>query len=304
MPAGGRLSQIDGRLWALIAASSLGLNTTLASLAYAAGTTPLLVAVVRALAAALLLGFWLKGRGKPFFHRPEAGPLALATLATLGVSLGYLGSVFFIPVSLAAIVFYTYPLVVAFAQAALERRLPRPKEAALFVVAFAGLLLAIGPSFQGLDWRGIVLAATASLSAAALFIVAARRLGHLDDMAVSFQVNLFGGLLAAAGGLLVLPSLFAFPASAASLGLVAAISLAYLLGVTTLFTAVKTAGPAKSALIFNIEPVVSIAMAFLLLGERLSPLQLLGGGLVIAALLTGSLERRRHEAPPPPGRPA
>jgi drug/metabolite transporter (DMT)-like permease len=69
------------------------------------------------------------------------------------------------------------------------------------------------------------------------------------------------------------------------------------------FPAVRHAGSAKAALVFNVEPVVSILGAVLILGEVLSLYQWLGGALVIGTLVASSLARRHHAAPPPPGRP-
>jgi drug/metabolite transporter (DMT)-like permease len=44
---------------------------------------------------------------------------------------------------------------------------------------------------------------------------------------------------------------------------------------------------------FNLEPVVTTLIAALALGERLSPNQYIGGGLVLAALAAASLPERR-----------
>jgi probable blue pigment (indigoidine) exporter len=43
--------------------------------------------------------------------------------------------------------------------------------------------------------------------------------------------------------------------------------------------------PIRVAILFNIEPVVTITAAWIVLGERLGPIQLLGGLLVIAAIV-------------------
>jgi drug/metabolite transporter (DMT)-like permease len=40
----------------------------------------------------------------------------------------------------------------------------------------------------------------------------------------------------------------------------------------------------RSAAISNLEPLITIIIAFLLLGERLTPSQMLGGSLIIGAL--------------------
>src|SRR3546814_5165623 len=47
--------------------------------------------------------------------------------------------------------------------------------------------------------------------------------------------------------------------------------------------AVRHAGPLRTALVFNLEPVIAIARAILLLGESLGAAQVLGVGLVFAS---------------------
>src|SRR3712207_8506373 len=45
------------------------------------------------------------------------------------------------------------------------------------------------------------------------------------------------------------------------------------------FYALRLVNPVRLGAIFNVEPLVSIAAAWLLLGERLAPMQLVGAGL-------------------------
>ena len=66
----------------------------------------------------------------------------------------------------------------------------------------------------------------------------------------------------------------------------------YVLATTLLFTAVKMIGPMRTAIIDNSAPVWAIALGALLLGERLSGLQLFGGALVIGAVLLVQLSLR------------
>ena len=80
------------------------------------------------------------------------------------MSAGYLGAVAYIPVSLAALIFYTFPFYVA-VLASLTGREPMTRtKAAALVVAFAGLILALGPSFDELNWRGIACGVAGSLA--------------------------------------------------------------------------------------------------------------------------------------------
>jgi drug/metabolite transporter (DMT)-like permease len=55
----------------------------------------------------------------------------------------------------------------------------------------------------------------------------------------------------------------------------------------------RFAPTSRVAPFFNLEPVVTIAVAGLLLGERLNPAQYAGGGLVLVALgLASRLARK------------
>src|SRR3546814_18444508 len=64
--------------------------------------------------------------------------------------------------------------------------------------------------------------------------------------------------------------------------------------------AVRHAGPLRTALVFNVEPVVAIASAVLLLGETLGAGQVLGMALVFAALTLATLPLRQPRPLPPP----
>ncbi|MEJ1994068.1 MAG: DMT family transporter [Limibacillus sp.] len=293
----------DGRPLALVSASCFGIITSIATIAYDGGASPMTLAVLRAGVAGFVLALWLRLAGKLFVYAKELPTLLLLALCNMGISIGVLGSVFFIPVSLAAIIFYTFPLIIAGANAAFARRLPSRRESLYFAVAFVGLALVIGPKFTSLDWRGIALACLASLSATGMFLVAERRARHLDDMSVSCQVNLLGALLAGLGVMFWDAGLFSWPESDLSLGLTIMVCGLYLIAMMAFFPAVRHAGSAKAALVFNVEPVVSILGAVLILGEVLSLYQWLGGALVIGTLVASSLARRHHAAPPPPGRP-
>jgi drug/metabolite transporter (DMT)-like permease len=63
------------------------------------------------------------------------------------------------------------------------------------------------------------------------------------------------------------------------------------IAILTLFKGMKIIGPSRASIISTIEPVVTVAAASLLLGERISWLQAAGGVLVIAAVIILQLER-------------
>ena len=71
-------------------------------------------------------------------------------------------------------------------------------------------------------------------------------------------------------------------------------ALCYAVAINLMFLGTRLAGAARSSMILNLEPVLTIAIAAVLLGERLVPLQLFGAALVIAAVAMTSFKRRRQ----------
>jgi drug/metabolite transporter (DMT)-like permease len=58
--------------------------------------------------------------------------------------------------------------------------------------------------------------------------------------------------------------------------------------------------PIRVAILFNIEPLITIAAAWIVLGEELTPIQSIGAGLVVAAIvgMTSFSGRRSTDTPP------
>jgi len=77
------------------------------------------------------------------------------------------------------------------------------------------------------------------------------------------------------------------PASAPGWAAVAAIALAStVVAILAFFAGLKRVGPAVASIVSTLEPVVTVALAWIVLGETLSPIQLLGGTRVLAAKIT------------------
>ena len=281
-----------GLLAALFSACLYAVATLSAALAYDAGSNPATVIWIRFLFSSttlFLVALALRRRLRP--ARRDWLPLVGVALGAFGTTNGYLTSVAFIPVSLAVLIFYTFPLVVGIAEPLIQRRRVGARVLLCSLVAFAGLALALGPSFDSLDWRGILLAAVAS-GAALIAFLATGKLSPQADSIGSSALTLFACFL---GMCLVLPltSSFSLPqATIGWLGLAAAAVLfmaAYFLQLLALRLA--PAGPV--ALIFNVEPALTVVLAWLILSTSLNLVQAIGVALVIAALVAASLGKAK-----------
>ncbi len=64
------------------------------------------------------------------------------------------------------------------------------------------------------------------------------------------------------------------------------------------FAGLRRVGPSAASILSTLEPVVTVALAFVVFGESLGPAQLLGGALVLAAVVAVRAPTRIAVAPP------
>jgi drug/metabolite transporter (DMT)-like permease len=240
--------------------------------------------LVRLIAFVLVFGlvFVLSGRSRRLSRRAFAGTLWMAATLLAG-SIGYLASVAFIPVGLAALIFYTFPFYVAALSSLTGREPMTPAKGLALVAAFLGLALALGPSFAGLDWRGVALALLGAAGFGTTIVFGGEVMRENDALTMNVLINLWMMLALAAyvlgaGGM-------ALPTTRLGIVGLGGATLCYLVAFTTWFLGLRVVAPIRAAVMFNIEPLISIAAAWLVLGEHLGPLQLLGVALVVAAIV-------------------
>jgi drug/metabolite transporter (DMT)-like permease len=71
--------------------------------------------------------------------------------------------------------------------------------------------------------------------------------------------------------------------------IVAMALISTVLAIVTFFAGLERIGPSRSSTISTLEPVVSVMLAALVLGESFNMLQVLGGGLILVAALVCSI---------------
>jgi len=283
-PGGAASPPLDvGVLLGLLAATGLGLAVAVSRYAYDGGTNGVTVATTRAVVMTIGLALFCTLSGRSL-RLPLRQWLPCAGLGALTAMMFYgnVGAVEFIPVGLAALLFFTYPPMIAVINVLVVREpLSAPKLAAV-AIAFAGLALMLGVSVRSVDARGVALALGAAVATAWNAVWLARRAGQLDTFVVTFHMAFVAALLllalALAGGFVVWPH-----SAQGWLGLIGVVVL-QASSVPLYFLSLVRIGALKSGVITNLQPLVSILAALLLFGEILTPVQFLGGGLVLAGV--------------------
>ena len=269
-------------LFALVTACGLGAITTQAKIFYADGGTALPLMLARFAVSSLVFGLLLLLRRGSFrVDKQQRMPLILLGIIWSGAMISYLVAVQTISVSLAVLILYFYPLLVL-AYSVIKRQLKASAAViALFCAAFFGLYLALSGGEITIDLNGILFAALASCGAAFTFICGARVAPSMSPLLMTFWIN-------ASGLLMILPMMagkLALPAAGSgglALGLA---TVFYLVAILSQFEALARLTAARAAFLLNLEPVVSILLAVLILNEKLSIIQTSGVILVISVVI-------------------
>ena len=277
----------------LVSASCYASNVILARIVYTAGGNPITLLTIRTLffVAALALIIRLGRKPMRLDQRERYLSLALGVLIA-GQSLAFYSSFRYIPVSLASLIQYTYPLLVSAGMWIVEREPLRPLTLGCLAAALAGLALALQVSAEALDPRGLALAGMGALGLATTVLVSNRILRRADSRRLTFHYSLtmaviYLVVITAAGPVAV-------PAATEGRLALALVPVIYVGAVLGFFTAMTMIGPTRASLFSAAEPVFILALAAVALGERLSVIQVMGAALVIGALLAAQFGSARR----------
>lgn len=282
----------------LLAVSGAGFATLaiLAKLAYAEGLVLTEILSLRfGGAATLLIGYLLIRRPRRLLDGGRR-TWALFLLGALGYAVQaslFVGALQRIPASISALVLYSYPAFVALLAWLIHRRVPTPMERIAMGLALAGVVLTIGPldPLDRLDGRGVGMALTSAGWYAGYILVSDRVTRGAGSLVSTAWITLGAFVSFTVAGALIggLPGRLSPAAGAIMLAMVV---FSTILPIGTFLAGLRRVGPTAAALLSTLEPVFTVVLAALLLGEGLSALQLLGGAMVLAAVVLLSLPAR------------
>lgn len=259
--------------------------------AYGFGLTPGEFLSLRFLLAAALLALYLT------FKNPaelRASPRILARAAGLGL-LGYavFSSCFFLALeglsaSLTVLLLYTYPVMVLVGAWALFGERPSLGQAAALPLVLSGLVLLVWGEMEVRAPRYLVFGVLAAVFYAAYILASSRLLKGASAQTSTLYIMLFAGLGLAAWHLRGLPEA---PGAWAVLSGTALIGT--LLAMALFLAALQKLSSGEASLLSAMEPVTGLALAALLLGERLRAWQWIGGALVLVGMILVAVAGRR-----------
>jgi drug/metabolite transporter (DMT)-like permease len=253
------------------------------ALALQGGSNPLTVVTVRTCTALALLMAWFFLMKVSFRLPRRDAVIALAIGIPLCIN-NYMinAAIGEIPVPLAVLIFYTWPAISTAGSWLLGKERFRWRAAAALALAFAGVALALNVELSAAQAKGVWLALGAAFMWSATFLLTGHFFHGRDTRVPTLYMMLTALTVFAAA--CVLAGNVAWPATAAGWSGLGGVGAFYAFALIGLFLASVRIGATRAGFYMNFEPIASVLLAALILGQRLAQVQLAGAALVIAAL--------------------
>ena len=279
-----------GILFTLASGLCFGTLPIFARMAYAAGVDiPTLLLLRFTIAAACMWAvFAWKG-----LRLPRGRGLVL--LVVLG-AVGYAGQAFcffaaitMASVGLVSLLLYLYPALVAILARAVFRHPLSGLQVAAVAIALAGSALTIGRAGDGRP-LGIFLGLMAAVIYSCYILIGSRIPAEISPTASTAVITTSAAVTYA--GAAALKGLH-LPAAPAGWMAVVAVAVSTVLAILFFFEGLERVGPVRASVYSTVEPVVTLAMAAVLLGEPVTLLRVCGGVLILGAVFLLAREELR-----------
>ena len=289
--------RVFGTICGILCSIGLGVSVALGRIAFEGGTTPLTVGLSRSVLSIPLLALLCLIAGQSL-KLPRAVWPHMIFLGVLfaHMATGNVGATKYIQVSLAALLFFVYPPMVALLNAMIDRNPPGLLKMAAMLIAFLGLAVMLGVEFQTLDPTGVIMGLTAGLACAVNIVLVIRKIPHLHPFVIVFYQSIIAsvvlGVLTFQSDEFVLPGLrsgwWAF-------GLIVALQS---FSIPLYYFSIQRIGTEPAAMLNNLQPVASIFCAVILFQEALTTDRILGAMMVLGGILLMQWNDRRRNVTP------
>ncbi|HEX7299246.1 MAG TPA: DMT family transporter [Solirubrobacteraceae bacterium] len=211
--------------------------------------------------------------------------LALGAIGYAAQSGGYFAALTRMDASMTALLLYIYPALVFAGAVALGRARPDRRSLAALALATGGAaLVLVGGNGGALDPLGVVLALGSATAYAVYILVADRVVLRIDPFLVSALIATGAAVTLWTAGLASGTLDLGFRSG----GWVWIVTLALastVVPISAFLLGLPKVGPATASIVSTVEPVVTVSAAMLWFDERLGLVQILGGALVLAAVI-------------------
>ena len=268
---------------AIMAGIVLGAAAVSSRYAFDAGANGLMVSLLRSVIMVIVLYSGLKAAGFGLGLPKDLWWFGILNgILMAAMTYGNIGAIEFIPIGLAQLIFFTFPVIIALVVGFLGIESVTKIKLICVFAAFLGLTLMLVNATDNLDWRGVAFALTAAITTAINAIIVSKYFREVNAFVTAFNFSVVALFVLGLIGIFVeeptLPESLKGWCGAIGVGLLQTI------GTPMYLYALAKIGALKTGMAANIQPVFAIFAAWLLFNEILTLQQAIGGLLVLAAI--------------------
>jgi len=276
------MKKLIGILLIAISAASFGTLAIFGRYAYADGMDTFTVLFIRFGSSAVFMTVVLLLR-KEHFPRGQilAQLVGMGALGYVGQSFMYMTAIKYASSGLVALLLYLYPMFVFILSVMILHEKVTSVKVISLALAVVGAALTVDPN--GGQLIGALMAIAAALIYSVYIIVGTGVMKHVTAIQSSTIIFASAGMVY---GMLTFANGAHFPASNSGwLAMLGMIVFSTIIPVVTFLAGLERIGPTNAAMLSTLEPVVTVLLAAWLFGERLMPIVLVGGGLILLAVI-------------------
>ena len=277
-----------GSALCIASAVAFGAMAVFGKLAYEAGVGILTLLFVRFSIAAAILWAAAGRRRNGLARAGRNAVTAALALGAFGYAMQaglYFAALERMDASLLSLLLYTYPALVTVAAIGLRRETPSRRRVGALLVSSGGLaLVLLGAGGGSLDTLGALLGLGAAVAYTGYILVSDRVVGRLEPLTLAALVTTGAAVTFGVVGI-VTGSLETRFDNQGWLWIGAMAVISTVTAIALFLAGLRRVGPSMAAILSTLEPPTTVALAFLAFGESLTAVQLLGGALVLAAVV-------------------
>ena len=276
------MKQLTGIFLIAISAASFGTLAIFGRLIYADGLDTFTMLFLRFGLAAILMTIILVVRREKLPHGKVLLQLiGMGALGYVGQSFSYLSAIKYASAGLVALLLYLYPMFVFVLSVIVLREKVRWVQIVALILALLGTALTVDPN--GGQLPGILFSLSAALIYSVYIIIGTNVMKHVSAFQSSTVIfasagTVYGILMAVNGAHLPTTNI-------GWVHILGIVLIATVIPVATFLAGLERIGPTNAAMLSTLEPVVTVLRAAWLFGEVLKPIVMLGGGLILVAVI-------------------
>ncbi|WP_346938351.1 DMT family transporter [uncultured Clostridium sp.] len=279
--------KIKGIFYIAIASIAFGIMPILAKLAYKGGANAINTLALRFTFASIILFFYIKNKKLSLRLNKDQIKLILF-MGVIGYSMTSILLFIaynYIDVGIAGMILHTYPLMVMVLSIIIYKEKFKLKKFLYLMVTTIGVFIMLDVKVGSINTIGVVLVLLSALCYAIYVLGASNdKVKNINSYVMTFYISVISAIVGSATG--IATNSFNNPIN--FYGIISILLIAFISTVVALMAflkGVKLIGPTNSAIFSALEPIVSLVLGVIVLGESISFKIIIGSTIIILAMI-------------------